>query len=59
MKTLFLLRHCEANQFDEKTTDHNKELNEKGKNEAILLKSGLRIIILILILFYHQQLGEL
>jgi phosphohistidine phosphatase len=38
LKTLFLLRHCEANQFDEKTTDHNKELNEKGKNEAILLK---------------------
>ena len=37
MKTLFLLRHCEANQFNENTSDHDKELNDKGRHEAVLL----------------------
>ena len=38
MKTLFLLRHCEANQFEENKSDHDKELNKKGIEEAMLLK---------------------
>ena len=37
MKTLFLLRHCEANHFEENINDHEKKLNEKGINDATLL----------------------
>ena len=37
MKTLFLLRHCETNQFEENINDFEKKLNEKGKKDAILL----------------------
>ena len=37
MKTLFLLRHCEAYQFEENKTDHDKKLNENGKKSAELL----------------------
>ncbi len=37
MKTLFLLRHCQANQFEENINDHEKKLNEEGLKEAILL----------------------
>ena len=39
MKTLFLLRHCEANQFEEDTSDHDKKLNENGKKSAELLNN--------------------
>jgi len=39
LKTLFLLRHCEAYQFEEDTSDHNKQLNENGKKSAELLHS--------------------
>ena len=37
MKTLFLLRHCQTNQFEENINDHEKKLNEKGVKEANLL----------------------
>ncbi|MAJ24597.1 MAG: hypothetical protein CMP36_03710 [Rickettsiales bacterium] len=37
MKTLFLLRHCEANQFEENTNDYEKKLNVRGIEEARLL----------------------
>ena len=39
MKNLFLLRHCEANNFEEKKSDHEKQLNENGRKSAILLKN--------------------
>ena len=39
MKNLFLLRHCEANNFEEKKSDHEKQLNENGRKCAILLKN--------------------
>ena len=39
MKTLFLLRHCEAYQFEEDKSDHDKQLNEYGKKSAELLNS--------------------
>ena len=38
MKNLFLLRHCEANQFEEDKSDFEKQLNENGEKEAELLK---------------------
>ena len=38
MKNLFLLRHCEANQFEENKTDFEKQLNENGEKEAKLLR---------------------
>ena len=41
MKTLFLLRHCEAYQFEEDTSDHDKQLNENGKKSAELLNNWL------------------
>ena len=28
MKKLFLIRHCETNQFEENTEDHKKKLND-------------------------------
>ena len=37
MKTLFLLRHCEAYHFEEDKSDHDKQLNENGKKSAELL----------------------
>ena len=37
MKTLFLLRHCEAYQFEEETSDYDKQLNENGQKSAELL----------------------
>ena len=39
MKNLFLLRHCEAYQFEENKSDHEKQLSENGKKCAILLKN--------------------
>ena len=39
MKNLFLLRHCEANNFEEKKSDHEKQLNENGRKCAKLLKN--------------------
>ena len=38
MKNLFLLRHCQANQFEENKSDFEKQLNENGEKEAKLLK---------------------
>ena len=35
---MFLLRHCEANQFEEDKSDFEKQLNENGEKEAELLK---------------------
>ena len=37
MKKLFLIRHCEANQFDENTEDHKKKLNDNGLEDAHLI----------------------
>ena len=37
MKRLFLLRHCEAVQFDEKANDHEKKLTKKGQKDAKLI----------------------
>ncbi len=34
MKKLFLIRHCEANQFEENTADHEKKLNDNGLEDA-------------------------
>ena len=39
MKSLFLLRHCEAYQFEENKSDHEKQLNENGRKCARLLKN--------------------
>ena len=39
MKNLFLLRHCEANHFEENKSDHEKQLNENGRKCARLLKN--------------------
>ena len=39
MKNLFLLRHCEAYQFEENKSDHEKQLNENGRKSARLLKN--------------------
>ena len=39
MKNLFLLRHCEAYQFEENKSDHEKQLNENGRKCARLLKN--------------------
>ena len=39
MKNLFLLRHCEAYHFEENKSDHEKELNERGRKCARLLKN--------------------
>lgn len=39
MKTLFLLRHCEAYQFEEETSDYDKQLNENGQKSAELLNN--------------------
>ena len=37
MKRLFLLRHCDAVQFDEKANDHEKKLTKKGQKDAKLI----------------------
>tara|TARA_A100001011_G_scaffold399553_1_gene508781 strand:+ start:3986 stop:4504 length:519 start_codon:yes stop_codon:yes gene_type:complete len=39
LKTLFLLRHCEAYQFEEEKSDHDKQLNGNGKKSAKLLNN--------------------
>ena len=39
MKNLFLLRHCEAYHFEENKSDHEKQLNENGRQCARLLKN--------------------
>ena len=39
MKNLFLLRHCEAYNFEENKSDHEKQLNENGRKCARLLKN--------------------
>ena len=39
MKNLFLLRHCEANHFEENKSDHEKQLNDNGRKCARLLKN--------------------
>ena len=39
LKNLFLLRHCEANHFEENKSDFEKQLNENGEKEAKLLKN--------------------
>ena len=39
MKNLFLLRHCEAYNFEDNKSDHEKQLNENGRKCAILLKN--------------------
>ena len=39
MKNLFLLRHCEAHHFEENKSDHEKQLNENGRECARLLKN--------------------
>ena len=35
MKKLFLIRHCETNQFEENTEDHKKKLNDNGLEDGI------------------------
>lgn len=37
MKKLFLIRHCETNQFEENIEDHKKKLNDNGLEDAYLL----------------------
>ena len=37
MKKLFLIRHCETNQFEENTEDHKKKLNDNGLEDANIL----------------------
>ena len=37
MKRLFLIRHCETNQFEENTEDHKRKLNDNGLEDAALL----------------------
>jgi len=39
LKNLFLLRHCEAYHFEENKSDHEKQLNENGRQCARLLKN--------------------
>ena len=39
MKNLFLLRHCEAYNFEENKSDYEKQLNENGRKCARLLKN--------------------
>ena len=34
LKNLFLLRHCEANHFEENKSDFEKQLNENGETEV-------------------------
>lgn len=41
MKKLFLIRHCETNQFEEGIDDHQKQLTEEGQNDAKLLSEWL------------------
>ena len=37
MKRLFLIRHCETNQFEENIEDYKKKLNDNGLEDANLL----------------------
>jgi phosphohistidine phosphatase len=37
LKKLFLIRHCETNQFEENTEDHKKKLNDNGLEDANIL----------------------
>ena len=37
MKRVFLLRHCEAHQFQDETSDYEKGLNEVGMKDSHIL----------------------
>ena len=37
MKRVFLLRHCEAHQFQDETSDYEKGLNEVGMKDCHIL----------------------
>ncbi|MFK5981898.1 MAG: histidine phosphatase family protein [Flavobacteriaceae bacterium] len=44
MKTLYLLRHAKSS-WEEQVDDHKRSLNERGKNDAILVSNYVKDII--------------